>query len=545
MLRQCTIMNLLTSLAGLALGGAASAAQHGSVTTTLYVGQHFEMRDHDQPTKYVFNGTTRVAEVIGSLSTNPRIQRLRVYPGWNLCSPAVSGPFPAEGGDVISSAYQWNPATSGYSRFDPHQNAPANTVIWIKASTNATVTALGTYSDPVPPRVQGQGGYLPGAGLEVWSPKLQDPTSSWDFDAATAQWMDHLAGELSAASGLPPVLAPGQAVYIEPAAAASLDIPDPALRIRYYHQDHLGSSSAVTDAHGDLVEETAFYAFGLPRIQYRPRGIDESYQFTQKERDQESGLDYFEMRFLAAGLARFASPDLKYACPDRLRPVELSALVATPQDLNLYAYVRNAPLRFTDPSGEDGIDSLKNVAQQKLDDSSNSEAPPKAAPPEAEWTSTLRLKTRDRTFVVPLSGWSLGVTSGKKHTDVRFTTSTDEKTSRFFFNRVTQESPDAPPLSGEIEIRRTVNGHSEVVARYKLTGIHIMSYQIGGKRGDPHPTETIGLTVEKLDVSGGQQTVQQRKGATESPDFWAAHDRAGSSRTVEPPNRPHSMPNTD
>ena len=38
--------------------------------TTIYVNKHFEVRDHDQPTKYVFHGNTRVAHITGSLSTN-------------------------------------------------------------------------------------------------------------------------------------------------------------------------------------------------------------------------------------------------------------------------------------------------------------------------------------------------------------------------------------------------------------------------------------------------------------------------------------------
>ena len=44
----------------------------------LVHGKHFEVRDHDQPTKYVFNGASRVAATTGSLSTNTRIQRLRL-----------------------------------------------------------------------------------------------------------------------------------------------------------------------------------------------------------------------------------------------------------------------------------------------------------------------------------------------------------------------------------------------------------------------------------------------------------------------------------
>jgi RHS repeat-associated protein len=69
--------------------------------------------------------------------------------------------------------------------------------------------------------------------------------------------------------------------------------------------------------------------------------------FTGKQRDTESTNDYFDARFYASNIAgRFLTPDpsgLSYADPNN------------PQSLNLYAYVRNNPLRFVDPSGMDCI----------------------------------------------------------------------------------------------------------------------------------------------------------------------------------------------
>jgi len=65
---------------------------------------------------------------------------------------------------------------------------------------------------------------------------------------------------------------------------------------------------------------------------------DES-KFTGKERDSESGLDNFEARYLGSSLGRFMSPD------------PMGGKTQDPQSLNRYAYVRNNPLKFTDPSG--------------------------------------------------------------------------------------------------------------------------------------------------------------------------------------------------
>jgi len=69
--------------------------------------------------------------------------------------------------------------------------------------------------------------------------------------------------------------------------------------------------------------------------------VDEKY--TAKKRDNETGLDYFNARYFSAPLGRFMSPDPVVITPARL---------FDPQQLNAYAYVRNSPLRFIDPTGE-------------------------------------------------------------------------------------------------------------------------------------------------------------------------------------------------
>ena len=56
-------------------------------STVLYPDKYFEVREHDAPTKYVWNGNTRVARATGSLNgSNQRRQLLRLHSGWNLQS---------------------------------------------------------------------------------------------------------------------------------------------------------------------------------------------------------------------------------------------------------------------------------------------------------------------------------------------------------------------------------------------------------------------------------------------------------------------------
>jgi RHS repeat-associated protein len=63
------------------------------------------------------------------------------------------------------------------------------------------------------------------------------------------------------------------------------------------------------------------------------------YKFTGKERDAESGLDNFEARYFGSSMGRFMSPD------------PMGGDTKDPQSLNRYAYVRNNPLKLTDPTG--------------------------------------------------------------------------------------------------------------------------------------------------------------------------------------------------
>ena len=66
------------------------------------------------------------------------------------------------------------------------------------------------------------------------------------------------------------------------------------------------------------------------------------FQFTGKERDAETGLDYFGARYMSAAQGRFTSPDKPFA--DQ-HPED-------PQSWNLYGYVRNNPLAHVDTDGQ-------------------------------------------------------------------------------------------------------------------------------------------------------------------------------------------------
>jgi RHS repeat-associated protein len=63
---------------------------------------------------------------------------------------------------------------------------------------------------------------------------------------------------------------------------------------------------------------------------------------TGKERDIETGLDYFGARYYGSNMGRFTSPDPMVLMPQKL---------GDPQQWNMYSYVRNTPLSLMDPTG--------------------------------------------------------------------------------------------------------------------------------------------------------------------------------------------------
>ena len=78
--------------------------------------------------------------------------------------------------------------------------------------------------------------------------------------------------------------------------------------------------------------------------------------FTQKQRDVETGNDYFGARYYSSLSGRFLTPDWSA----KVEPVPYAKL-DNPQSLNLYAYVGNNPLSGTDPDGHFGFGFLSGL----------------------------------------------------------------------------------------------------------------------------------------------------------------------------------------
>ena len=115
----------------------------------------------------------------------------------------------------------------------------------------------------------------------------------------------------------------------------------------YYFSDHLKTASVITDSAGNIKSESDYYPWG-GELQF-VNNDSNHYKFTGKERDTESGLDYFGARYYSNGLGRFITPDWAAKAVD-VPYAEFS----DPQSLNLYSYVRDLPTTRADIDGHQG-----------------------------------------------------------------------------------------------------------------------------------------------------------------------------------------------
>jgi len=102
----------------------------------------------------------------------------------------------------------------------------------------------------------------------------------------------------------------------------------------YYHADGLGSVTTITDQQGSVVQSYEYDSFGMVKAS---TGFRNSYTYTGREWDKETGLYYYRARYYDPMEGRFLSKD----------PIGFKG------GINLYNYVQNNPINAIDPWGLD------------------------------------------------------------------------------------------------------------------------------------------------------------------------------------------------
>ena len=104
----------------------------------------------------------------------------------------------------------------------------------------------------------------------------------------------------------------------------------------FYHPDHLGSSSFITNLEGEVVQHIEYVPFGEVFIEERNSVWNTPYLFNAKEFDEETGMYYYGARYYEPRLSLWMSTD----------PMEEKY-----PDYSTYIYAAQNPIAYSDPTG--------------------------------------------------------------------------------------------------------------------------------------------------------------------------------------------------
>ena len=107
----------------------------------------------------------------------------------------------------------------------------------------------------------------------------------------------------------------------------------------FYHSDHLGSASWITERHGDAVQHLQYLPYGERYIDQHPFGYSERFTFTGKELDEETGYGYFG--------ARYMDHELMTGW------LSVDPMADKYPNISPYAYCNWNPVKLVDPDGRD------------------------------------------------------------------------------------------------------------------------------------------------------------------------------------------------
>ena len=121
----------------------------------------------------------------------------------------------------------------------------------------------------------------------------------------------------------------------------------------YYHSDHLGSASYITDDQGDPTQHLVSLPFGEDWVdmKYNTSQFDTPYKFNGKEKDPETGLNYYGARYLNTDLSIWLSVD---PMSDKY------------PHLTSYNYCANNPVMLIDPDGREPVITFFSKESDKM-----------------------------------------------------------------------------------------------------------------------------------------------------------------------------------
>ena len=107
--------------------------------------------------------------------------------------------------------------------------------------------------------------------------------------------------------------------------------------IFYYHTDHLGSTSYITDAKANVAQFDAYLPYGELLVDEHSSTEEMPYKFNGKELDEETGLYYYGARYMDPKISMWLGVD---------------PLAEKYPEISPYIYCHNNPINLIDPNGK-------------------------------------------------------------------------------------------------------------------------------------------------------------------------------------------------
>ena len=124
-------------------------------------------------------------------------------------------------------------------------------------------------------------------------------------------------------------------------------------KVFFYHSDHLGSASWITNRAGDAIQHLQYLPYGAPFVDQRTTGYHERFTFTGKEKDEETGYGYYG--------ARYMDHELMTSW------LSIDPMSDKYPSISPYAYCAWNPVKLVDPDGREiNVSALSESMQQRL-----------------------------------------------------------------------------------------------------------------------------------------------------------------------------------
>jgi len=119
----------------------------------------------------------------------------------------------------------------------------------------------------------------------------------------------------------------------------------------FYHSDHLGSTSYITDDHANITQYDAYLPYGELLVDEHSSSEDLPYKFNGKQFDDETGLYYYGARYLNPMTSIWYGVD---------------NLAEDFTNIAAYVYCNNNPIRLKDPDGNIPLETIWDAANVLL-----------------------------------------------------------------------------------------------------------------------------------------------------------------------------------